>query len=127
MKIAVSSDTDQGLKSTVSGHFGRCPFFTMVDCEEKTIVKTEALINPFFQGHQPFEVPNFLKEQGIDVIITQGMGGRAIGFFQQNGIEPVTGCAGSVEEVVKAYLAGSVSNAAPCAESVAHHHGEGDA
>ena len=125
MKIAVSSDNDQGLHSTVSGHFGHCPFFTILDVEEKTIKHTEAIANPFFQGHQPFEIPSFLKEQGIQVIITQGMGGRAIGFFQQNDIEPVTGLCGSVEEAVNAYLSGSASSAAPCAESVAHQHGNG--
>jgi len=127
MKIAVSSDTDQGLQSTVSGHFGHCPFFTILDVEDKKIIRSETIANPYFQGHQPFEIPNFLKEQGINAIITQGMGGRAIGFFQQNGIEPVTGCTGSVEEAVNVYLAGSASSAAPCAESVAHQHGNGEA
>ncbi len=127
MKIAVSSDNDQGLQSTVSGHFGHCPFFTILDVEDKKIIRSESIANPYFQGHQPFEIPNFLKEQGINAIITQGMGGRAIGFFQQNDIEPVTGLSGSVEDAVNIYLSGSASSAAPCAESVAHQHGNGEA
>ena len=123
MKIAVSSNDDKGLESTVSEHFGRCPFFTFITVEDKTIKNTEVIENPFFQGHQPFEIPNFLKAQDIQVIMTQGMGGRAIGFFQQNNIQPVTGCAGTIKDVVETYLAGKFTQAAPCSESVEHHHG----
>jgi predicted Fe-Mo cluster-binding NifX family protein len=123
MKIAVSSNDNKGLESTVSEHFGHCPFFTMVTVKENTIQKTEAVGNPFCQGHQPFEIPNFLKSQGIQVIITQGMGGRAINFFQENAIQPVTGCRGTVKDAVEAFLSGKFSQAAPCSESVAHHHG----
>lgn len=123
MKIAVSSNDNKGLESTVSGHFGRCPFFTMVTVDGNTIQKTEVIENPYYQGHQPFEIPNFLKSQGIEAILTQGMGGRAIGFFQENAIQPVTGCSGSVKEAVEAFLAGNSSQAAPCKESVEHHHG----
>ena len=122
MKISVSSNTDQGLESTVSGHFGRCPFFTFVEVNEKEIVNVEVISNPFFQGHKPFEVPNFLKQNGVDVILTQGMGGRAIGFFQENNITPVTGCSGTVKESVENFLAGNADVAAPCKESTEHHH-----
>jgi len=123
MKIAVSSNDNKGLESTVSGHFGRCPFFTMVTVEKNAIQKTEVIENPFYQGHQPFEIPNFLKSYGIQAILTQGMGGRAIGFFQENAIQPITGCSGNVKEAVETFLAGKSSTAAPCKESVEHHHG----
>lgn len=122
MKIAVSSNDNKGLESTVSEHFGRCPFFTMVTVNENTIQKTEVVENPFYEGHQPFEIPNFLKSQGIQAIVTQGMGGRAIGFFQENAIQSVTGCSGTVKDAVNAYLSGKFFQAAPCSESIAHHH-----
>jgi predicted Fe-Mo cluster-binding NifX family protein len=123
MKIAISSNNGKGLDSTVSEHFGRCPFFTVVTYENNQITKTEIVENPLFQGHQPFEIPNFLKSLGIDAILTQGMGGRAIDFFQQNSIEPVTGCMGTIKEAVTNYLAGNRSKAAPCQESIEHQHG----
>ena len=31
MRIAVSADTNQGLESQVAHHFGRCPYFVLVD------------------------------------------------------------------------------------------------
>lgn len=123
MRIAVSSNDNKGMNSTVSEHFGRCPFFTIITAKENDVEKTEVIENPFFQGHQPFEIPNFLKSQNIDVIMTQGMGGRAIGFFKDNDIQPVTGCRGTVKEVLDTYFSGNAAGAAPCKESTEHHHG----
>jgi predicted Fe-Mo cluster-binding NifX family protein len=123
MKIAVSSNDNAGLESTVSGHFGHCPFFTIVNVDDKKIGNVQSLENPFAQGHQPFEIPAFLQSQGVQVIMSGGMGGRAIDFFKQNGIEVITGCAGKVQESIENYLAGNISAAEPCHESVEHHHG----
>ncbi len=123
MKIAVPSNDNKGLESTISEHFGHSPFFTMVTVNGDTIQNTEVVENPFSQGHQPFEIPNFLKSQGIQAIISYGMGGRAIDFFKENAIQPVTGCSGTVQDAVDSFLAGKSSQAAPCSESVAHHHG----
>jgi len=123
MKIAISSNDNAGLESTVSGHFGHCPFFTIVNIDDKKLADIQALENPFAQGHQPFEIPAFLQSQGVQVIMSGGMGGRAIDFFKQNGIEVITGCTGSVKESLDNYLAGNISSAKPCDESVEHHHG----
>jgi predicted Fe-Mo cluster-binding NifX family protein len=51
------------------------------------------------------------------------MGGRAIQFFTQFGIDTATGARGTVKEAVTEYLAGNLSGTAPCAESVEHGHG----
>jgi len=56
-------------------------------------------------------------------MLAGGMGGRAVAFFQQYGIEPATGAAGTVRESLARYLGGDLQGAAPCAESVEHGHG----
>jgi len=122
MKIAVSSNDDRGLESTVCEHFGRCPFFTFITVNEKVVEKIEVVENPFSLGHQPFEIPTFLQSKGIQVMITQGMGARAINFFINNHIIPITGCTSTVQEAVDAYLAGKLNQAAPCVESMEHQH-----
>jgi predicted Fe-Mo cluster-binding NifX family protein len=122
MKIAISSNDDKGLKSTVCEHFGKCPFFTLVTVNEKVIKKIEVVKNPFAISHQPLEIPSFLKSQGVHVILTQGMGARAIAFSQENNIKPITGCVGTIEEVIKDFLSGDLSLAVSCNESNLHHH-----
>ena len=45
-------------------------------------------------------------------------------FFQQYGIEGVTGAYGTVRQSVERYLGGELKGAAPCRESQDHGHGE---
>ena len=83
MRIAVSSENNQGLESMVSHHFGRCPYFILVDLEGREVTGVQTIENPFFSQHQPGQVPGFIQSQGADVMLTGGMGRRAITFFQQ--------------------------------------------
>jgi len=124
MRIAISADTNDGLDSVVAGHFGRCPFFALVDVEGREVQKVEIVDNPFYASHQPGQVPGFIHEQKADVMISGGMGRRAIEFFSQYGIETATGASGTVQNALDCYFDGSISGPAPCKESEDHHaHG----
>jgi len=122
MRIAISAESNNGLDSTIAQHFGRCPYFAFVDIEGNEIKGINILENPFFAGHEVGQVPGFIHEQGVDVMLSGGMGGRAIQFFTQFGIDTATGARGTVKEAVTEYLAGNLSGTAPCAESVEHGH-----
>jgi predicted Fe-Mo cluster-binding NifX family protein len=123
MKIAVSTETKNGLDSQVAHHFGRCPYFAFVEMEDKAVKTVEVVDNPYFRAHQPGQVPGFIHQQGADVMLSGGMGGRAIQFFQQLGIQIATGATGTVQSVLESYLSGELTAAAPCKESVDHGHG----
>lgn len=117
MKIALATDDDRGLESVLSHHFGRCPFYVVVDVDDKEIKEVKALQSPFYGNHgEPGEVPTFIKGIGAQVIIAGGMGPKAIGFFEQFGIQAVTGVSGMVREVIKAHLNGQIEGASPCSE-----------
>ncbi len=122
MRIAISAETNNGLESTVAHHFGRCPFFALVEVEGEEVKSVEVIDNPFYTGHQPGQVPGFIKEQNADVMLSGGMGGRAIQFFQQFDIQTATGATGTVQNALESYLGGKLSGAAPCKESVEHGH-----
>ncbi len=124
MRIAVSADNGQGLDSVVSPHFGRCPHFVLVDLEDHDVREVREVDNPYFGRHQPGQVPAFIDSLGADVMLTGGMGGRAIMFFQQYGIVGVTGAYGTVRQSVERYLGGELRGAAPCKESQEHGHGD---
>lgn len=123
MRIAISAQTNNDLQGEVAQHFGRCPFFALVDVEDGAIKNVQIVDNPFLSGHQVGQVPGFIKNQNADVMLSGGMGGRAIQFFEQFGIGVSTGVRGTVETAVRQYLNGELYEAAPCAESVAHGHG----
>jgi predicted Fe-Mo cluster-binding NifX family protein len=126
MRIAVSADNSDGLDSIVSPHFGRCPYFVLVDLEGQEVEAVAAIDNPYYGAHQMGQVPAFISSHNVNVMLTGGMGRRAIMFFDQFGIQPVTGAAGTVRQSLERYLGGGLQGAAPCRESVEHaHHDDG--
>ncbi len=125
-RIAVSADDRSGLDSVVSPHFGRCPCFILVDVDGCEVHEVDVVENPYYGRHQPGQVPQFINEYNVDVMLTGGMGRRAIDFFREYGIQPVTGASGSVRHSLERYLGGALEGAEPCRESIQHAHGEED-
>lgn len=120
MRIAFSCDDDRGLEGVVAHHFGRCPYYAFVDVDNGQVKSVEVVPNPYYGRHAPGVVPDFIHSQGADVMITGGMGSRAVAFFDQYGIEVVTGASGTVRYALKAYMQGQLRGAAPCGESRRH-------
>ena len=123
MKIAVTAENNIGLESMVAQHFGHAPYFMLVDVENDEVTSTQGIANPFAESHQPGQIPGFIKGQNADVMLSGGMGGRAIQFFEQAGIKAATGATGTVRQALENYFGGKLTEAAPCDESVAHGHG----
>lgn len=124
MRIAVSADSKNGLDSVVSPHFGRCSHYILVDISDGHVERVEEVESPFYGQHRPGQVPAFIDSLGADVMLAGGMGQRAIMFFQQFGIEGVTGAYGTVRQALERYLGGQLSGAEPCKESQQHRHPE---
>ena len=100
MKIAISTDGEN-----VSPHFGRCPVFTIVDIENKKLIKKEIVNNP---GHEPGFIPQFLKSKGVSCIVAGGMGMRASGFFSEAGIETIVGISCNINSVIEKLVKGTL-------------------
>ena len=86
----------------LTAHFGHCKEFAVIDVEDKKIVKKEILEPP---PHEPGVLPKWLNELGTNIVIAGGMGQRAIGLFDQAGINVITGAPLlEPEDLVKSYL-----------------------
>jgi predicted Fe-Mo cluster-binding NifX family protein len=96
----------------LSPHFGHCETFAFfeVDKEKQEILKTESIPAP---PHVPGMLPGWLKEQGADVIIAGGMGGRAVELFEAQSIGLCIGAPSEVPEaLVKRFLSGELTGGA---------------
>ena len=122
MKIAISTEEKNGLDSSISHHFGRCPYYVLIDLEGVSIAEVTSVENPYFQQHKPGMVPEYIRDLGVDVMISGGMGRRAIDFFDQFGIQVATGAVGNVRMTLELYLDGKLKSATPCRESIEHGH-----
>jgi len=100
MKIAIAKDGSQ-----VSHHFGRCAEYTIVEIENKEILKKEIVQNP---GHEPGFLPKFLNELGVSFILSGGMGPKAINLFREMDIEPIVGVSGDVDKIITEFLDGTL-------------------
>jgi len=117
MRIAFAADDERGLDAEVSQHFGRCRYYIFVDLDGEEVKEVRAVHNPFYYEHgQPGQVPEFIYDQGVDVIIAGGMGPRAVELFGKLGVRAATGASGSVRDALDAYLRGELYGAEPCDE-----------
>ena len=96
MKIAISTDNGE-----VSEHFGRCPEFTIVEIEDNKVKNKEIIENP---GHATGFLPKYFKEQGVECVIAGGAGARAQQFFDEFGIELITGVEGKIDDVIDSFI-----------------------
>jgi predicted Fe-Mo cluster-binding NifX family protein len=100
LKIAISTDS-----RNVCGHFGRAPEFTFVTIENNKVVDEYSLPNP---GHTVGSIPKFVHNEGAKYMIAGGMGHRAIGFFNEYGIEVITGITGKIDDAIKNFINGTL-------------------
>lgn len=87
MKVAVPSMAPGGLEAQTSAHFGHCDAFTILEYDNGQIGAVEVLFN---QGHVQggcMAPVMTLKNAGVDVLLSGGMGARPLMGFQQVGIE----------------------------------------
>ena len=89
MKAAVAVDGTE-----VAPHFGRCEAYVVADLDDGQVGPVERVESP---GHEPGRLPAMLNELGVKIVVAGGMGPRAIGFFQEYGIDVIAGVTGPAE------------------------------
>ena len=106
--IAVPSDTTEGLEAIISEHFGHCAAFTLVSVDDGTIGEVDVVANGAHEQGGCMAPVNLLKERGVDVLITGGMGARPLAGFRQVGIDVhFKEHARNVREAVELCIAGA--------------------
>jgi ATP-binding protein involved in chromosome partitioning len=94
------------VEGVLCNHFGHCEQFAIVTVDGDRIVQKD-LMNP--PPHEPGLLPRWLHGLGVDVIISGGMGRRALDLFAQNGIRVLTGAPNlAPEALVEQYLTQSL-------------------
>ncbi len=113
MKIAIAKEGN-----FVSGHFGHCEGFEIVDIEGNEIKGREFLKNP---GHRPGFLPNYLADNNVNIIISGGMGASAQNIFKNRNIEVIVGARGDLEKVINDYIDGRLESTNSVCREHAHH------
>lgn len=87
MKLAIPSETADGLTSMRSGHFGHTPYFTIITIEDGSIAAAEAVQNVDHDTVGCGGVIDFALGLGIDAMLTFGMGRPPLTRFTEAGVK----------------------------------------
>ena len=115
MKLAIPSETADGLSSIRSGHFGHCPYFTVVTYDnEMNIIDAEPVKNVDHDQYGCGGVIEYVMTLGVDGILTVGMGMPPLMRFTQAGITVYSERqTPNVGDVAKLFAEGSVDLMSP--------------
>lgn len=108
-RIAIPSDLPGGLQAGVSGHFGHCDIYTLVEVQDGRIAQVDTLpAVPHEQGGC-LQAVQHLASHGVTALISGGMGFRPLMGFTQAGIQVFLGRdAADVGGAVQALLRGDL-------------------
>ena len=98
MKVCIPTMGDKGLDEKVGEHFGRVPTYTVVNIDTNE-VKIIENTNEHMGGIG--YAPDIIKKAGVDLMLCSGLGQRAIGMFQELGIEVYVGAYGVVKDTIQ--------------------------
>jgi predicted Fe-Mo cluster-binding NifX family protein len=118
MKIAIPT-----AEGALCNHFGHCEQFAFfnLDADTNKILNVEMLTPP---PHEPGVIPRWVAQQGVNLVLAGGMGGRAIDLFNQAGVNVLTGCpAIEPDKLIEAYCNGSLKTGAnACGHDGGNHN-----
>lgn len=113
MRIAIAYDSET---AQVFSHFGECKAFKLVDVADNQVIKELVLHNDML-GHEA--VASFLTAAKVDMVICGGIGAEAIKALSALGIKVFPGLSGKADDMVKAFLSGSLTPG--CGSTCSHH------
>jgi len=104
VRIAVPVEDENGLNARLSQHFGRAPYFAVVELDENGKVlniKTEP--NEGKYSGRMGKSPEIIMSLKTNAVITYGMGFRALNIFQGANVAVLQTSKDYVKEVIEAY------------------------
>ncbi|HAR35902.1 MAG TPA: hypothetical protein DCR87_03150 [Acidobacteria bacterium] len=103
-KIIIPVENQNGLEAKLAGHFGRAPYFAVIEMEENgelVSLKTVANFDEHFGGRGHAH-DNILSEKP-DIIIVYGMGPRGLASMAEAGVLVLKAQGNTVQEVLAAF------------------------
>jgi predicted Fe-Mo cluster-binding NifX family protein len=103
-RIVVPVLDERGLTAQLSQHFGRAPYFAVVDIgDDNQVLKQQTIANDSEHFGGVGRPPDRILQLKPDALITYGMGPRALTIFQDARVAVLRTAALIVEDVVTLY------------------------
>jgi predicted Fe-Mo cluster-binding NifX family protein len=121
-RIVVPVSDDRGIDAQLSQHFGRAPFFAIIDLDEEGHVIGQGTIANTSEHFGGVGLPpDRILQLKPKALITYGLGPKALRVFQNAGVAVLRTEANTVREVVRAYNNNELQELTHGCHQ-AHHH-----
>jgi predicted Fe-Mo cluster-binding NifX family protein len=121
MKIAVPVTGN----NQVDDHFGHCEFYSVFGISTEGEI-TEVKTIPSVEGCGcKSNIADVLAADGVEIMLAGGIGGGAINVLANSGIYVVRGCSGDPIEVVRNFVAGTITDSGESCYQHEMHQAEG--
>lgn len=97
MILIIAIDENKGINSSISEHFGHCPFFVIYDVDSR---KLQIIKNEIDHSNVNMTPVDQIMKFKPNIIFSKGMGKRAIDLFNKKGVGVRTGNYKTVLEVI---------------------------
>jgi predicted Fe-Mo cluster-binding NifX family protein len=117
MRVCIPTKGKGGLDEIVSEHFGRAPYYAIVDSES---MECEFIGNNSEHYGGVGKPPDIIASAGAKAVLASGMGPRAMNMLAEKGVKAYCNVAGTVRESVEAFNRGELAPAS--AEQACKNH-----
>ncbi|WP_418790657.1 NifB/NifX family molybdenum-iron cluster-binding protein [Phosphitispora sp. TUW77] len=120
MKIAIPDNNGE-----VNQHFGQSRSFSLIEIDNSNHVIDINTVSTAGLQHMHEGIADFLKNQGVEIVIVGGIGKGAIDGLESRGLKVLFGASGLVKDTAEAFAEGRfVSKRTVCShQGENHHHG----
>ena len=119
MRIAIPTESGDGTDSAIASHFGRAPWFTVIDTESGVV---ESIPNDGSHFGGPMLAPELLHSHKVEMILCHGLGTRAIALCSQLGIDVCIGAQPTARSIIEAYESNELRSATDADGCTQGHH-----
>jgi len=107
--ICIPTLDEKGLKSDLSVHFGKTPYFTFIKIEDGEI-KDIDVIESFGKHKGGSKTPaEIILNSDAKILICGNLGQKAVSMLRESDMEVFSGASGKVEEILKDCQDGKLS------------------
>ena len=106
MRIIIPVYNEYGLNAQLSEHFGRTPYFAVIDLDENGQIIKQSTVSS--SGEHFCEGIDFLLNLKPDIMIAHGMGQRVVQNFQNARIAILRTSANVVKDAIQQYNRGEL-------------------
>lgn len=111
MRICIPTETEEGMGAPISRHFGRAPFFSVID----TVTGDVEVVGNRHADHEHghCDPAGQLEELAPDAVVVAGIGGTALGRLAAAGIPTYMTSAATLGHVLSQVRAGGLRGLDP--------------